>query len=151
MCVCVCVLQHLPSTVVNTTVQLRELRERMLPWNISAYIIPGTDAHLVDVLLKSIYLSPCVRARVLVCDSTLLCFSIRVSTLHHVMRGWNSWLASQARQVYISASFSPLPSSSSSSSTSFSSLSSSSTPWLNSSSSSFSPHHHHSARVSLQS
>lgn len=85
--VCVCVLQHHPNTVVNSTVQLQELRELMLPLNISAYIIPGTDAHLVDVLLKSIHLGPCARARVLVCDITLLCFPIRVSTLHHVMRG----------------------------------------------------------------
>lgn len=66
------VLQYLPSTAVNTTGQLKELREQMLPLNISAYIIPGTDAHLVDVLSKSIYLSQCARARVLVRDINIL-------------------------------------------------------------------------------
>ena len=50
VCVCVCVLQYLPSTAVNTTLRLQELRERMRPLNISAYIIPGTDAHLVHLL-----------------------------------------------------------------------------------------------------
>ncbi|XP_038556064.1 xaa-Pro aminopeptidase 2 [Micropterus salmoides] len=41
---------YLPSTAVNTTHQLQELRERMLPLNISAYIIPGTDAHLSEYI-----------------------------------------------------------------------------------------------------
>ncbi|XP_028272108.1 xaa-Pro aminopeptidase 2 [Parambassis ranga] len=41
---------YLPSTAVNTTLQLQELRERMLPMNISAYIIPGTDAHLSEYI-----------------------------------------------------------------------------------------------------
>ncbi|MED6281447.1 Xaa-Pro aminopeptidase 2 [Characodon lateralis] len=41
---------YLPSTAVNTTLQLQELRERMLPLNISAYIIPGTDAHLSEYI-----------------------------------------------------------------------------------------------------
>ncbi|KAM9356538.1 xaa-Pro aminopeptidase 2 [Symphorus nematophorus] len=41
---------YLPSTAVNTTLQLLELRERMLPLNISAYIIPGTDAHLSEYI-----------------------------------------------------------------------------------------------------
>jgi len=50
VCVCVCVLQYLPSTAVNTTLQLQKLRERMLSLNIYAYIIPGTDAHLVRLL-----------------------------------------------------------------------------------------------------
>uniref|UniRef100_A0A4W6FVL1 X-prolyl aminopeptidase (aminopeptidase P) 2, membrane-bound n=1 Tax=Lates calcarifer TaxID=8187 RepID=A0A4W6FVL1_LATCA len=45
-----CVLQYLPSTAVNTTLQLQELRERMRPLNISAYIIPGTDAHLSEYI-----------------------------------------------------------------------------------------------------
>uniref|UniRef100_A0A671W465 X-prolyl aminopeptidase (aminopeptidase P) 2, membrane-bound n=1 Tax=Sparus aurata TaxID=8175 RepID=A0A671W465_SPAAU len=50
VCVCVCVLQYLPSTAVNTTLRLQELRERMRPLNISAYIIPGTDAHLSEYI-----------------------------------------------------------------------------------------------------
>ncbi|XP_070818760.1 xaa-Pro aminopeptidase 2 [Chaetodon trifascialis] len=41
---------HLPSTAVNTALRLQELRERMLPLNISAYIIPGTDAHLSEYI-----------------------------------------------------------------------------------------------------
>ncbi|XP_070769429.1 xaa-Pro aminopeptidase 2 [Enoplosus armatus] len=41
---------YLPSTAVNTTHRLQELRERMLPLNISAYIIPGTDAHLSEYI-----------------------------------------------------------------------------------------------------
>ncbi|KAG7517469.1 xaa-Pro aminopeptidase 2 [Solea senegalensis] len=41
---------YLPSTAVNTTLQLQELREQMLHRNISAYIIPGTDAHLSEYI-----------------------------------------------------------------------------------------------------
>uniref|UniRef100_A0A3Q3W9J4 Uncharacterized protein n=1 Tax=Mola mola TaxID=94237 RepID=A0A3Q3W9J4_MOLML len=41
---------YLPSTVKNTTTQLQELRRQMLPLNISAYIIPGTDAHLSEYI-----------------------------------------------------------------------------------------------------
>ncbi|XP_037531655.1 xaa-Pro aminopeptidase 2 [Nematolebias whitei] len=41
---------YLPSTAVNTSVQLQELRERMLTMNVSAYIIPGTDAHLSEYI-----------------------------------------------------------------------------------------------------
>ncbi|XP_029368649.1 xaa-Pro aminopeptidase 2 isoform X1 [Echeneis naucrates] len=41
---------YLPSTAVNTTLQLQELREQMLELNISAYIIPGTDAHLSEYI-----------------------------------------------------------------------------------------------------
>lgn len=41
---------YLPSTAVNTTLQLQELREQMRPLNISAYIIPGTDAHLSEYI-----------------------------------------------------------------------------------------------------
>ncbi|XP_060904430.1 xaa-Pro aminopeptidase 2 [Labrus mixtus] len=41
---------YLPSTAVNTTLQLQELRELMRPLNISAYIIPGTDAHLSEYI-----------------------------------------------------------------------------------------------------
>uniref|UniRef100_A0A665UGW3 X-prolyl aminopeptidase (aminopeptidase P) 2, membrane-bound n=1 Tax=Echeneis naucrates TaxID=173247 RepID=A0A665UGW3_ECHNA len=43
-------LIYLPSTAVNTTLQLQELREQMLELNISAYIIPGTDAHLSEYI-----------------------------------------------------------------------------------------------------
>uniref|UniRef100_A0A7N6B3P3 X-prolyl aminopeptidase (aminopeptidase P) 2, membrane-bound n=1 Tax=Anabas testudineus TaxID=64144 RepID=A0A7N6B3P3_ANATE len=38
---------YLPSTAVNTTLQLKELRALMSPLSISAYIIPDTDAHLL--------------------------------------------------------------------------------------------------------
>ncbi|XP_072252503.1 xaa-Pro aminopeptidase 2 [Leuresthes tenuis] len=41
---------YLPSTAVNTTLQLQELRAQMLPMNIFAYIIPGTDAHLSEYI-----------------------------------------------------------------------------------------------------
>ncbi|KAM9850294.1 xaa-Pro aminopeptidase 2 [Aulostomus maculatus] len=41
---------YLPSTAVNTTLQLQELREQMLSFKISAYIIPGTDAHLSEYI-----------------------------------------------------------------------------------------------------
>ncbi|XP_037636017.1 xaa-Pro aminopeptidase 2 isoform X1 [Sebastes umbrosus] len=40
----------LPGTAVNTTLRLQELRERLLHLNISAYIIPGTDAHLSEYI-----------------------------------------------------------------------------------------------------
>lgn len=40
----------LPSTAVNTTLQLQELRQQMLSLSISAYIIPGTDAHLSEYI-----------------------------------------------------------------------------------------------------
>ncbi|XP_068182051.1 xaa-Pro aminopeptidase 2 [Antennarius striatus] len=41
---------YLPITVVNTSLQLQELREQLLAENISAYIIPGTDAHLSEYI-----------------------------------------------------------------------------------------------------
>ncbi|XP_061644309.1 xaa-Pro aminopeptidase 2 isoform X1 [Phyllopteryx taeniolatus] len=41
---------HLPSTAVNSTLRLRRLRERMLASKISAYILPGTDAHLSEYI-----------------------------------------------------------------------------------------------------
>lgn len=41
---------YIPSTAVNSTLQLRELRDQMRPLNISAYIIPGTDAHLSEYI-----------------------------------------------------------------------------------------------------
>ncbi|XP_049618231.1 xaa-Pro aminopeptidase 2 [Syngnathus scovelli] len=40
----------LPSTAVNSSLRLQELRERMLLSGISAYIIPGTDAHLSEYI-----------------------------------------------------------------------------------------------------
>ncbi|XP_071313603.1 xaa-Pro aminopeptidase 2 isoform X1 [Trachinotus anak] len=43
---------YLPSTTVNTTLQLQKLRERMLSLNIYAYIIPGTDAHLSEYIAR---------------------------------------------------------------------------------------------------
>uniref|UniRef100_A0A8C7HPA5 X-prolyl aminopeptidase (aminopeptidase P) 2, membrane-bound n=1 Tax=Oncorhynchus kisutch TaxID=8019 RepID=A0A8C7HPA5_ONCKI len=41
---------YLPSTVVNTTLRLQALREAMSSVNVSAYIIPGTDAHLSEYI-----------------------------------------------------------------------------------------------------
>ncbi|XP_078116429.1 xaa-Pro aminopeptidase 2 [Sander vitreus] len=41
---------YLPSTAVDTTLQLKKLQEQMLLLNISAYIIPGTDAHLSEYI-----------------------------------------------------------------------------------------------------
>ncbi|CAL1613777.1 unnamed protein product [Knipowitschia caucasica] len=41
---------YIPSTAVNSTLQLQELRKKMLPLKISAYIIPGTDAHLSEYI-----------------------------------------------------------------------------------------------------
>ena len=116
----------------------------MLAFNISAYIIPGTDAHLVDVLSNGIHLRPYACVTLTYCVSLsewVHCPTWREAGLH-------DWLHRLGRYPFISASFSPLPSSSSSSSLS---LSSSSTPWLNSSSSTFSPHHHHSASISVHS
>ncbi|XP_034037637.1 xaa-Pro aminopeptidase 2 [Thalassophryne amazonica] len=40
----------LPSTTVNTTLQLQELRRSMNLQNISAYIIPSSDAHLSEYI-----------------------------------------------------------------------------------------------------
>uniref|UniRef100_A0A8C7ZP77 X-prolyl aminopeptidase (aminopeptidase P) 2, membrane-bound n=1 Tax=Oryzias sinensis TaxID=183150 RepID=A0A8C7ZP77_9TELE len=41
---------YLPSTAVNTSLQLQQLREKMQSLRISAYIIPGTDAHLSEYI-----------------------------------------------------------------------------------------------------
>lgn len=41
---------YLPVTVVNTTVQLTALRQQMQTQNISAYIIPNTDAHMSEYI-----------------------------------------------------------------------------------------------------
>nr|XP_046263048.1 xaa-Pro aminopeptidase 2 [Scatophagus argus] len=41
---------YLPSTAVNTTLRLQDLRKGMLALKISAYIIPGTDAHLSEYI-----------------------------------------------------------------------------------------------------
>uniref|UniRef100_A0A671MZ19 Xaa-Pro aminopeptidase 2-like n=1 Tax=Sinocyclocheilus anshuiensis TaxID=1608454 RepID=A0A671MZ19_9TELE len=41
---------YLPPTAVNTTLRLRDLRASMIPLNISAYIIPATDAHLSEYI-----------------------------------------------------------------------------------------------------
>ncbi|XP_063350715.1 xaa-Pro aminopeptidase 2 [Pelmatolapia mariae] len=41
---------YLPSTAVNTSLQLEELRVQMRAMNISAYIIPATDAHLSEYI-----------------------------------------------------------------------------------------------------
>ncbi|XP_068447841.1 xaa-Pro aminopeptidase 2 [Clinocottus analis] len=47
---CSLVPPYLPTTAVNTTLRLQDLREQMLPLKISAYIIPGTDAHLSEYI-----------------------------------------------------------------------------------------------------
>ncbi|KAL7885923.1 hypothetical protein AOLI_G00062180 [Acnodon oligacanthus] len=47
---CSSVPPYLPPTAVNTTLRLRQLRAAMKPHNISAYIIPGTDAHLSEYI-----------------------------------------------------------------------------------------------------
>ncbi|NP_957326.2 xaa-Pro aminopeptidase 2 [Danio rerio] len=41
---------YLPPTAVNTTLRLRNIRASMIPLNISAYIIPATDAHLSEYI-----------------------------------------------------------------------------------------------------
>nr|XP_017519342.1 xaa-Pro aminopeptidase 2 isoform X1 [Manis javanica] len=43
---------YLPVTAVNTTVQLIALRQQMLTWNLSAYIVPDTDAHMSEYIGK---------------------------------------------------------------------------------------------------
>ncbi|XP_008274466.1 xaa-Pro aminopeptidase 2 [Stegastes partitus] len=47
---CSVIPPYLPSTAVNTTLQLQELRQRMRAMNIHGYIIPGTDAHLSEYI-----------------------------------------------------------------------------------------------------
>ncbi|ROL51777.1 Xaa-Pro aminopeptidase 2 [Anabarilius grahami] len=47
---CSAIPPYLPPTAVNTTLRLRDLRESMIPLNISAYIIPATDAHLSEYI-----------------------------------------------------------------------------------------------------
>ncbi|KAL7863300.1 hypothetical protein SRHO_G00122840 [Serrasalmus rhombeus] len=47
---CSSVPPYLPPTAVNTTLRLLQLRATMKPHNISAYIIPGTDAHLSEYI-----------------------------------------------------------------------------------------------------
>ncbi|XP_032963987.1 xaa-Pro aminopeptidase 2 isoform X4 [Rhinolophus ferrumequinum] len=42
--------QYLPMTAVNTTAQLTALREQMSTRNLSAYIIPDTDAHMNEYI-----------------------------------------------------------------------------------------------------
>uniref|UniRef100_A0A8C7UWX1 X-prolyl aminopeptidase (aminopeptidase P) 2, membrane-bound n=1 Tax=Oncorhynchus mykiss TaxID=8022 RepID=A0A8C7UWX1_ONCMY len=47
---CSAIPPYLPSTMVNTTLRLQALREAMSSVNVSAYIIPGTDAHLSEYI-----------------------------------------------------------------------------------------------------
>ncbi|MCJ8734024.1 hypothetical protein PDJAM_G00230660 [Pangasius djambal] len=47
---CTIVPPYLPPTAINTTRRLHELRAVMKTHNISAYIIPGTDAHLSEYI-----------------------------------------------------------------------------------------------------
>uniref|UniRef100_A0A8D1JTQ0 Xaa-Pro aminopeptidase 2 n=1 Tax=Sus scrofa TaxID=9823 RepID=A0A8D1JTQ0_PIG len=48
--VCSVAPPYLPVTAVNTTAQLTALREQMLTQNLSAYIIPDTDAHMSEYI-----------------------------------------------------------------------------------------------------
>ncbi|XP_063102466.1 xaa-Pro aminopeptidase 2 isoform X1 [Cavia porcellus] len=43
---------YLPVTVVNTTARLSAIRQQMEAWNLSAYIIPDTDAHQSEYIGK---------------------------------------------------------------------------------------------------
>ncbi|KAM5221506.1 xaa-Pro aminopeptidase 2 [Ctenodactylus gundi] len=43
---------YLPVTAVNTTAQLTALRQQIEAWNLSAYIIPDTDAHRSEYIGK---------------------------------------------------------------------------------------------------
>ncbi|XP_036404920.1 xaa-Pro aminopeptidase 2 [Megalops cyprinoides] len=43
---------YLPPTAINTTLRLQALRGVMAPLNITAYIIPGTDAHLSEYIAE---------------------------------------------------------------------------------------------------
>ncbi|XP_004860096.1 xaa-Pro aminopeptidase 2 isoform X4 [Heterocephalus glaber] len=43
---------HLPVTAVNTTARLSALRQQIEAWNLSAYIIPDTDAHKSEYIGK---------------------------------------------------------------------------------------------------
>uniref|UniRef100_A0A8C1XF40 X-prolyl aminopeptidase (aminopeptidase P) 2, membrane-bound n=1 Tax=Cyprinus carpio TaxID=7962 RepID=A0A8C1XF40_CYPCA len=47
---CSAIPPYLPPTAVNTTLRIRDLRASMIPLNISAYIIPATDAHLSEYI-----------------------------------------------------------------------------------------------------
>ncbi|GAB1302749.1 Xaa-Pro aminopeptidase 2 [Apodemus speciosus] len=44
--------EHLPVTAVNTTMRLAALRQQMKTWNLTAYIIPDTDAHMSEYIGK---------------------------------------------------------------------------------------------------
>uniref|UniRef100_A0A8C5L4H3 Xaa-Pro aminopeptidase 2 n=1 Tax=Jaculus jaculus TaxID=51337 RepID=A0A8C5L4H3_JACJA len=41
---------YLPITAVNTTARLTALRQQIQAWNLSAYIIPDTDAHMSEYI-----------------------------------------------------------------------------------------------------
>lgn len=43
---------HLPVTAVDTTMRLAALRQQMQTWNLTAYIIPDTDAHMSEYIGK---------------------------------------------------------------------------------------------------
>ncbi|KAG7329147.1 hypothetical protein KOW79_007321 [Hemibagrus wyckioides] len=49
---CSLVPPYLPPTAINTTRQLQDLRAVMKLNNVSAYIIPGTDAHLSEYIAQ---------------------------------------------------------------------------------------------------
>lgn len=113
-------LQYLPPTAINTTIRLHELRVIMRTHSISAYIIPGTDAHLVAKFLSSIFSHLFPSAFFLLLFPSYLitshcslifhnnqfikcvclgCFFARVSTLPSEMPGWPGCLVSLVLQV----------------------------------------------------
>lgn len=81
-------LQYLPPTAVNTTLRLQQLRAAMTPLNISAYIIPATDAHLVKSVLLSIILTFAFLTSHL--SSLSIVFSFSVINLL-VLMYWFNW------------------------------------------------------------
>ncbi|XP_019376701.1 PREDICTED: xaa-Pro aminopeptidase 2 [Gavialis gangeticus] len=49
---CTTVPPYLPSTVTNTAERLQALRRHMQSYNISAYIVPATDAHMSEYIAE---------------------------------------------------------------------------------------------------
>ncbi|XP_005076904.1 xaa-Pro aminopeptidase 2 [Mesocricetus auratus] len=43
---------YLPVTAVNTTIRLAALRQQIKAWNLTAYIVPDTDAHMSEYIGK---------------------------------------------------------------------------------------------------
>ncbi|XP_014377241.1 xaa-Pro aminopeptidase 2 isoform X1 [Alligator sinensis] len=49
---CTTVPPYLPSTVTNTAERLQALRQHMRVYNVSAYIVPATDAHMSEYIAE---------------------------------------------------------------------------------------------------